>query len=227
MTKTLNALAANLRYLLERHGLNPNSLAGLVHNQPPQPTILRIRNGEVQTPRDATIQPIADYFNVSVHALRYEDLASADQGNEPGDTIQAARIRTQRVPVISLADLQSKESLWEPSGALLFEASLYAYLATSNPKAFLTLVNDDCMHPRFKLGEYARIEPGRPVEIEDEVLVKTTNHDVILARLVSRRGGGLRLAYHNKPNVDFIESDSVVWQYAACNPVPTDDVGNL
>ena len=39
-----------------------------------QPNIFRIIQGEVSEPRDNTIQPLADYWGVSVHDLRYNDL---------------------------------------------------------------------------------------------------------------------------------------------------------
>lgn len=227
MTKTLNALADNLRYLLERHGLNPNSLATLVKNQPPQPTIQRIRNGDVQTPRDATIKPIADYFGVSVHALRYEDLSQQADAPLHETGARASRLRTLKVPVINIEDIRHRDPLWDDEGTPRFTPDNFANLATTDPHAFLVLVDEDDLSPRFKPGEYARIEPSREIEIEDEVLVRTTAGDVYLARLLTRRGGRLRLGYYSQREPESIPTDHVSWCYSACHPVPTDDVGNF
>lgn len=75
MVKTQTFLASNLQFLIEKRGLNPNSLADSLGNKPPQATIFRILTGESQTPRDDTVQPLADFFGVQVHELRYADLS--------------------------------------------------------------------------------------------------------------------------------------------------------
>ncbi|WP_257803325.1 XRE family transcriptional regulator [Burkholderia glumae] len=79
MSNEANFLARNLQWLLDRHGLNPNSLAERLANKPPQATIFRIINGESLTPRDSTVQPLADHFSVPVHELRYVDLQAAHE----------------------------------------------------------------------------------------------------------------------------------------------------
>ncbi|KVP59316.1 hypothetical protein WJ91_12640 [Burkholderia ubonensis] len=79
MSNNPHFLARNIQWLLERHGLNPNSLAERLGNKPPQATIFRILNGESLTPRDSTVQPIADHFGVAVHELRYVDLQAAHE----------------------------------------------------------------------------------------------------------------------------------------------------
>lgn len=79
MSNSTNFLARNLQWLLERHGLNPNSLSERLGNKPPQATIFRILNGESLTPRDSTVQPLAEHFGVPVHELRYVDLQAAHE----------------------------------------------------------------------------------------------------------------------------------------------------
>ncbi|CAG9259558.1 HTH cro/C1-type domain-containing protein [Burkholderia diffusa] len=79
MSNSTNFLARNLQWLLERNGLNPNSLAERLANKPPQATIFRILNGESLTPRDSTVQPLAEHFGVPVHELRYVDLQAAHE----------------------------------------------------------------------------------------------------------------------------------------------------
>ncbi|MDE1009988.1 MAG: hypothetical protein OSB38_30450, partial [Paraburkholderia fungorum] len=74
MSKTSSFLVSNLRFLMEKRGLNPNSLAEQLGNKPPQATIFRILNGESLTPRDDTVLPLATFFGVSLEQLRYVDL---------------------------------------------------------------------------------------------------------------------------------------------------------
>lgn len=56
--------------LLDKHGLSDNQLAEAVDMS--QSTITRIRNGISVDPRNGTVQPIADYFGVSLAQLRGE-----------------------------------------------------------------------------------------------------------------------------------------------------------
>jgi transcriptional regulator with XRE-family HTH domain len=76
-------LAENVQHLMDRHGLNPNSLAARLGQRPPQATIFRILSGESETPRDATLEPLARHFGVTVQQLRYERLASLSGAPAP------------------------------------------------------------------------------------------------------------------------------------------------
>ena len=83
MSKLSTFLVSNLRFLMEERGLNPNSLAESVGKKPPQATIFRILNGESLTPRDDTLRPLADFFGVEVHELRYSDLSKPAESRVP------------------------------------------------------------------------------------------------------------------------------------------------
>lgn len=64
----------NLEWLIERAGTNPHVLKE--KTGVPQPTIHRILTGESTDPRTSTLQPIADYFGVTVADLRDRDLSA-------------------------------------------------------------------------------------------------------------------------------------------------------
>ncbi|MBB3257681.1 phage repressor protein C with HTH and peptisase S24 domain [Paraburkholderia bannensis] len=91
MSKTSIFLVQNLQFLMEKRGLNPNSLSEKVGNKPPQATIFRILNGESLTPRDETVRPLADFFGVSLQDLRYTDLKERALAPKPATGADVAR----------------------------------------------------------------------------------------------------------------------------------------
>lgn len=92
--------------------------------------------------------------------------------------------------------------------------------ATLDPRAFLYRVRDDTMAPRFNRGEYVLIEPGVAPEIEDEVLVRTTDGQAALARLVSRKGGGYRFGFWGSPATLTLDDSRVSWVYPVAHHIP-------
>lgn len=69
-------ISKNLRYLLKKNNLNATALARATGV--PQPTIHRMMAGESKDPRMSNLQPIADYFRLSVPALVYVDMQATD-----------------------------------------------------------------------------------------------------------------------------------------------------
>jgi len=73
----MSQLTDNINYLMQKRGIeNPTQLAAAV--QMTQPTIYRILTGESADPRTATLQPIADYFGITVEGLRSLDLEGSE-----------------------------------------------------------------------------------------------------------------------------------------------------
>lgn len=66
----MTQLKANVIYLMGT--MSPSELAQKSGAQ--QPNIFRIVQGEVLEPRDSTIQPLANYWGVSISDLKYKDL---------------------------------------------------------------------------------------------------------------------------------------------------------
>lgn len=72
-------VAANIEWLMNRRGVNGNSLAVELEKRGtpvPQPTIFRILSGESRDPRTSSLQPIAEFFGVTVANLRDHDFVS-------------------------------------------------------------------------------------------------------------------------------------------------------
>lgn len=73
----MNLLRENVLYLMRRGEDNPNSLAEKSGAR--QPNIFRILEGEVEEPRLNTIQPLANYWGVSVEDLKYKNLSKKNE----------------------------------------------------------------------------------------------------------------------------------------------------
>lgn len=103
--KTL--IASNIDWLMEQKSTNANELAVNLAQlyptakTPSQATIFRIVNGESVDPKKITVQPIADYFDITVEQLREWDFRQSGYPEQstlrPGPIIKKIR----EYPVIS------------------------------------------------------------------------------------------------------------------------------
>jgi transcriptional regulator with XRE-family HTH domain len=100
------------------------------------------------------------------------------------------------------------------------ESDKYAEVGTSDPNAFLTLVDDHSMYPKYTHSDYALVEPNTEIELEDDVLVKFKTFGPILKRLLSRKGGVVRLGSYNNTEVVIQPVEDIVWMYYVAHPVP-------
>lgn len=226
MSKPTNFLVSNLNFLMGKRGLNPNSLSDHVRNEPPQATIFRIINGESLTPRDSTLQPLADFFGVPIHALRYVDLSSSSTFVDPVTAKELARgMKARRIVVLSANHGDLPERVWNDEGQPMSKPQGFAIIASDDEQAFLVPVLDDSLAPRYNAGEYALVEPGTPPELEDDVLLRLKTGALLLRRLVSRRGG-IRVGSYRSPETQLFAEDEVSWLYTLSNPVPARKVTN-
>lgn len=96
----------------------------------------------------------------------------------------------------------------------------YAEVPTADPNAFITPIDEDSMYPKYPKGDYALVEPNAQIDLEDDVLVKTKDDGPMLKRLLSRRGGLIRLGSYNRPEVISLPEEDVQWMYYVAFPVP-------
>ncbi len=111
------------------------------------------------------------------------------------------------------------ERIWTdgdyPAGA----TDAYAEVMSTDPHAFIIRVVGTSMVPKFSPGDYALIEPGTDPDIEDDVLVRLSDGQTLIKRLLSRRGA-IRLGSYNDTAVLTYEKDEVTWLYYVAYPVP-------
>lgn len=92
-------------------------------------------------------------------------------------------------------------------------------VASSDPHAFLAEVDGVSMVPKYTPGNFALVEPGTDIDIEDDVLVRLVSGETLLKRLVSRRGG-YALSSYNDSVVRYLRQDEVEWMYYVVCPIP-------
>jgi SOS-response transcriptional repressor LexA len=95
----------------------------------------------------------------------------------------------------------------------------YAEIYSADRNAFVVRVDGSSMYPKYVHGEYALVEPNTAPEIEDDVILKTKNGQVMIKRLVSKRNG-VHLASYNDPVVYMFQPDEIIWMYYVAYPVP-------
>lgn len=125
-----------------------------------------------------------------------------------------------QVPVIGRTMGGVPDRVWDDEGRPTGVTDEFALLATVDPHAFLVRVAGDSMSPKYEPGDYALVEPGADIDLEDDVLVRIVGGETLLKRLLSRRGG-VRLGSHRpgEPVLTF-RPDELVWMYYVAHPVP-------
>lgn len=112
------------------------------------------------------------------------------------------------------------EKIWSDGDYPVGATDDFAEVASADPHCFLIKVVGLSMVPRYNPDEYALVEPGTSPELEDDVLVRLTDGQTLLKKLLSRRGG-IKLGSYNDAATHFYEHDQVVWMYYVAHPVPS------
>lgn len=101
----MSLLAKNLEYLMHKHRLSANQLQAL--SGVTQSTTSRILKGDTASPRDDVVRKYADYFNIDITDLRYQDLSSILPSS-----LQAMLDSTSRP--VSTAEIDPTTKIWLP-----------------------------------------------------------------------------------------------------------------
>jgi phage repressor protein C with HTH and peptisase S24 domain len=196
-------------------GLTPTSLAPLIDAE--QPTLYRISTGETKNPRLKIIKKIESFFG--------------EQYSEDADDIStlsgytAVNKNISRVPIVGRAMGGLPDRLFTDEGRPTNGHDEYAEVYSGDKLAFATKVEGNSMYPKYVNGDYALIEPGTDPELEDEVLLKLKSGEVMLKRLMSRRGG-IHLASYNEPQTYIFQEDEILWMYYVAYPIPLRKIRN-
>ncbi len=142
-------LDQNLNFLLKKFDIDSRTLS--LETGIPLPTIFRIKRAD-NNPTLSTVEPIAEFFRVDMHALLYEDISSDEYQNKRkmGDI--------QYIPIMKLGDIK----IWPIS----FEAKLYiGTVGNLSNKSFGIEIDTDSLNPIFYKNSFVIIDPA--VEAKD------------------------------------------------------------
>lgn len=108
----------------------------------------------------------------------------------------------------------------ERNRATLRTTDRYIDYQTDDPQAFVVRVRGTAMSPRYMPGEYVMIEPSIPLDAEDHVLVRLANGETHIRRLLSQRGGLIRLGRYDSTDVATYHAEEVEWMYHVAHAIP-------
>jgi phage repressor protein C with HTH and peptisase S24 domain len=204
-----------LKANMEKRGINATALASAIDEN--QPTLQRIISGETKNPRLKIIKKLEEFF-----AEKYAGEAS-DLSTLSGYT--AVNKQISRVPIVGRAMGGLPDRLFTDEGRPTNGHDEYAEVYSGDKLAFATKVEGNSMYPKYVHGDYALIEPGTDPELEDEVLLKLKSGEVMLKRLMSRRGG-IHLASYNEAQTYIFQEDEILWMYYVAYPIPLRKIKN-
>lgn len=192
----------------------------------PQPTTQRFLSGKHKSANSATVSKWAAAYNVTESELRGdiplgEALKSIyEQEFElPPNSYFVDQNKISYPPVYGKAMGGLPDRLFTDEGRLTNGHDEYGEVYSSDKTAFITRVEGNSMMPKYFHGGYALVEPSNSPEIEDDVLIKLVSGEVMLKKLVSRRGGVV-LSSYNDPVIHTFTDEQIVWMYYVPNPVP-------
>jgi len=195
--KSMSQLRRNIAYLIAKQGINPTALAKATGVQ--QPTIHRILKGESDDPRTATVQPLADYFGVSVEFMRTADAEAFDHGKlpEPYEVEAAPNLRRfKNVPIVGTVEGGPDGYLEELGHPVGHGDGLIKYPA-KDQNTYALRVRGESMRPRIKSGEFIVVEPNTEPNPGDDVVVICHDGRKMVKELLYTRDGEVTLGSIN------------------------------
>jgi phage repressor protein C with HTH and peptisase S24 domain len=229
ITLGMETLGPRIKRRREELGLDQSELAKKVGFS--QPALAKLEAGK--NARSRFVAEIARELKTSVEWLTTgaDEPTAGSAGDErrteirrdsdrPTSIYAIPPGRFREVPVIGKGSGGLTNRMWDDGGYPTGVSDQFADIATQDPNAFITSVEGPSMSPRYNPGEFALVEPNTEPEIEDDVLVMFKDHGPCIKRLLSKRGGFVRLGSYNTPDIITRPMEDVVWMYYVAHPVP-------
>lgn len=138
----------------------------------------------------------------------------------PAGSYKVDLTKLAHIPVIGKGMGGLPDRVFTDEGRPMNGHDEFAEVYSTDPSAFVVRVDGNSMYPKYVQGEYALVEPNNAPELEDDVILKTTKGEVLIKRLISRRGG-IHLASYNDPQTYFYPEEEIIWMYYVAYPVPS------
>ena len=166
MAKKYPHLGQRLKKLLFDRNMKPVDLARELDL--PQPTIHRIVSGKSTRPYKSSLEPIAQYFNVSVDQLLGEEPAPQDLSTLTSSS------QVKVVPLVTWQAIGFKNKKAEPLSELV--------VGNVSDEAFAVHMPDYSMEPLFQKGATLIFDPKVVPADRSYVLIQLENTNTVVFR---------------------------------------------
>lgn len=172
-----NDLSKTLSRLLFEKNIRPTELARKTNV--PQPTIQRIVAGTTSRPHISSLEPIADFFAISVDQLR---------GVEPIPWLRTEKDHSapglHNVPVLAWHQLTEWLQADKTQTETFMTDSIISDANVSD-KAFALVIKDSSMEPVFSIGTTIIVDPYKELKDRRYVVVQLENaKEAVLRQLL-------------------------------------------
>lgn len=142
----------------------------------PQPTIHRIVTGQSTRPYKSSLEPIAEFFAVSVEQLLGES-SSLDEmwKNEPVASKNHSPI-VKNIPIVGWSQINELEE------ARQHNEKYIVALGNFSEGAFATVMPDSSMEPFFRCGTLLIVDPDHPAKDRSYVLAHLKENQLFIFR---------------------------------------------
>jgi SOS-response transcriptional repressor LexA len=200
MSTSASPIQKNLEWLIAKKRTNPYELQRATGV--PQPTIHRILSGESNDPRTKTLQPLADFFGVTVAEMRDSDLANASaagtDGLKPGsfmrvDSAAKTDPRHTLIPMVRLrltAGISGFDVEPEPfdGGTTTVPTSWIESKGFNREKLIAIFVRGESMEPTFYEGDLVVVNTGDERLVDGAVYAINYEGEPVVKRLTRDAG---------------------------------------
>lgn len=170
---TKDTLSDTLKRLLFEQNLKPTELARLT--KVPQPTIQRIIAGTTARPHISSLEPIANYFKISVEQLK---------GKQPIAWLASEQPSIHQLPLLPWSDILTCSK--NPEHRKKYSNTLTD--AQTSDQSFATALTDNAMEPLFPVGTTLILDPERPAKDRSYVIAQLIITDELVFRQLITNG---------------------------------------
>ncbi len=175
MAKKISKLGATLKKLLFYKDMRPVDLAREV-NLPP-PTIHRLITGKSARPYKSSLQPIADFFSVTIEQLVGEEPLPDIQSTVTEDNERMADAHLHNIPLIPFEAIRDIDNM----DLSVYNDKLFVNVPMSE-KGFATILQDSSMEPIFSRGSILIFDPKKNLRDRSYVLVQLHEKKLLVFR---------------------------------------------
>lgn len=167
---------------------------------------------------------LADLYDVDATWLA-TGRGNKTSSHRPANSYKVNTDRRHYPPVYGKAMGGLPDCLYTDEDRLINGHDQFGEIYSSDEKSFIVKIEGNSMFPKYFHGGYALVEPGTTIDIEDELLIKLNTGQVLLKKLVSRRGGVV-LGSYNDPDIYTYDESEITWMYYVAYPVPSKKIKN-